>query len=127
MISLDDTLKLWRQGQFIYGQSDCLLSVGDYMAANGGLDVAGRLRGTYDDREGAEALIDAHGGMLPLVDLAGWPRVPSPGSPGAVVVVRIGRRLFGALRTEKGVAARMKHGVLELDLKLVHIEAAWHV
>lgn len=123
---LDDTLSQWRKGSHVWGQSDCLLSVGDYIAAAGHIDVASRFRGTYDSEAGAMRHVTANGGHTGLIDLTGIKRVDRP-MRGDVVVIDTGETEVGGLCTGDSVALRLERGVLELDKRFVRIVAAWRV
>jgi len=123
---IDETLRLWRSTPFVYGQSDCMLSVGDYIAAFGGRDVTARFRGTYDDEAGALAHVGVCGGISGLVDMTGLARVDRP-ARGDVVCLNTGLVEVGAICTGSGIAARLERGVIELDMRLVKITQAWKV
>jgi len=123
---VDETLHLWRSTPFVYGQSDCMLSIGDYIAACGGRDVTGRFRGTYDDEPGALAHVGGCGGVSGLVDMTGLQRVDRP-ARGDVVCLDTGQVEVGAICTGIGIAARLERGVIEIDLRFVKIAQAWKV
>lgn len=120
---IDETLSLWRRGGHVWGQSDCLLSIGDYLAACGYEDVAGRFRGTYDSEAGADAILAAHGGCVGLIDLTGVPRATGEPERGDVVLVAG----VGALCTGLGYALRLERGVIELNRRFVTVDEAWKV
>jgi hypothetical protein len=123
---VDQTLRLWRSTPFAYGDTDCMLSVGDYLASRGVLDVTGQFRGTYADEAGALAHVAARGGICGLVDMTGLPSTDRP-ARGDVVCLDTGEIEVGALCTGTGVAARLERGVIEVDLRLVKITKAWKV
>lgn len=124
-----DAIAEWRRGRFIWGYTDCLMSVGDYIAANGGQDVSGRFRGSYTDASGAQTIIDQYGDMAGLIDLTGKARLPAAvAGPGDVVLwAGLGHRQAAGLRTEKGIAARLIRGVIEIDIRCVRLTAAWKI
>lgn len=126
---IDSTLYLWRSTPFVWGEADCLLSVGDYIAARGGYDVTGLFRGTYGDEAGAMAYVGRYGGVEGLIDLAGVPRVPDDREAvrGDVVALDTGGVIVGALCTGPGIAARLERGVIEVDRRFVRIAGAWEV
>jgi hypothetical protein len=128
---VEQTLKQWRQTRFGYGTADCLLSIGDYIASRGGVDVSARFRGTYKTADQAMALVAAHGGPQGLIDITGLPRIdPTDAIRGDVVVVDTGTGddgHVGALCTGLGVAARLERGVIEVNRRLVMITHAWKV
>lgn len=121
---IDQTLRLWRSTAFQWGQRDCMLSIGDYIASRGGLDVSSRYRGTYDDEAGAMAHMSAAGGAAALVDATGWKPTNTP-CRGDVVVIDVGGDGIGTLCTGDSVAARLERGVAEINLRFVRVIGAW--
>lgn len=119
---LDRTLREWRQGAHVWGQSDCLLSVGDYMHAAGWLDIPSRFRGTYDTEQGAIDHINANGGCEGLIDLTGAPRTDDPQRGDVALVQGI-----GALCTGDAFVLRLERGTVEVLRRLVSFDAAWKV
>lgn len=136
MDHIDETLRLWRREPFTWGgciphvpgKGDCLLSVGDYIAARGGRDVTGLFRGAYRDEASALALVELYGGPQALIDLTCLPRTDDP-VRGDVVVFDAGGKGdgIGALCTGPGVAARTERGVIEVNRHLIKILHAWKV
>lgn len=120
------TAAMWRRGGHVWGQSDCLLSIGDYIAAAGGTDVTGLFRGTYDDEAGAMAHVERYGGHDALIDLTGAPRTDAPGR-GDVAVIDTGENEIGALCTGEGFILRLERGVIEINARFVTVLAAWKV
>lgn len=119
------TLALWRSTPFQWGQRDCMLSVGDYIASRGGKDVTGLFRGSYSDEAGALAHMAAYGGACGLVDLTGVRETAEP-RRGDVLVVDVGDgQGVGALCTGDGVAMRLERGVIEVTTRFIHITKAW--
>lgn len=125
MDAVDRTLKFWRTVPFEWGDQDCMLSVGDYIASRGGLDVATRFRGTYSTEEGAKAHIDAHGGASGLIDLTGIPRVEGEPERGDVLAVCLGGEEIGGICTGGMVAVRLQRGVGEALLRFVQLKGIW--
>lgn len=127
---VDDTLRHWRRSRFEYGSEDCLLSVGRYMAALGGRDVASEWFGHYHTGEKAEAIVRAYGGLQGLIDLVGFPRIdPAQAQRGDVVVVNPGKgelHLAG-ICTGPGIAVRTIRSVCELARQHVRVTHAWRV
>jgi len=120
---VDRTLAEWRRGGHVWGQSDCLLSIGDYLAAAGHVDVAARFRGTYDDEAGAQAVMDAHGGPEGLIDMTGAVRAAAAPVRGDVALVQG----IGALCTGATFALRLDRGVVEVNTRFVQPTAVWSV
>lgn len=127
---VDQTLKLWRTTAFIYGTSDCLLSIGDYLVGRGAPDAGALFRGTYNDEAGAMAHVTAYGGPHKLLDLFGLPPIdPADTMRGDVVVIDPGDggSSVGALITGDSVAARLERGVIEVRRRFVIVTHAWKV
>lgn len=123
--AVDQTLALWRRTTFEWGARDCMLSIGDYIAARGGQDVTGRYRGTYGDEAGAMAHMAAAGGATGLVDATGLRECLERPCRGDVVVIDISGDGIGALCTGDSVAVRLERGVAEISLRFVRIVKAW--
>ncbi len=126
---VDETLREWRQGRFVYGQSDCMLSIGRYLARTGHEDVTERFVGRYDTAQGAAAQMAAHGGVAGLMALAGAMAKDGPPVRGDVVEVlyqddddTVG---IGAICTGDMVALRMQRDVIELRLRFVRYRGVW--
>ncbi len=124
--AVDDTLSLWRSTPFAWGVRDCMLSIGDYIASQGGQDVTGRFRGAYDDMAGALTQMAAHGGCTGLVDMTGLRRTATP-VRGDVVAVRLDGDTIGGICTGDAVAMRTERGVIEVRSGLLDIVAAWSI
>ena len=127
--AVDQTLREWRQGRFVYGQTDCMLSIGRYLARTGHEDVTGRFVGRYDTHEGALAMRLPHGGVQGLMALAGAALRGGAPERGDVVEVlyQDERELcaIGGLCTGKGVALRLERGMVEVGLRFVRYRGAW--
>lgn len=82
----DATRRRWR-----WGETDCMLTVCDWIAVARGFDPAAPFRGRYSDEAGCRALLASAGGLLRLVretfTSAGLKVTASP-SAGDVAVVR---------------------------------------
>ena len=127
---IEQTLKLWRQSAFVYGETDCLLSVGDYIALCGGPDVPARFRGTYDDAAGAMRHVAAHGGPEAIIRLCGMVEIdPADAQRGDIVIMDPGggQMVLGGICTGPGVAARAERGVIEVDRRFVTLTHAWSI
>ena len=123
---VDDTLRHWRRSTFEWGQRDCMLSIGDYIAARTGTDISKYYRGRYDTEAGALAEVEAAGGVAGLVDLTGLRRCLNPGR-GDVLAVDTGDATVGALCTGDGAAMRLERGVIVVRLRFVRIVQAWRM
>ncbi len=119
---VEQTLHQWRQGSHVWGESDCMLSVGDYIAAAGHKDVTGVFRGTYDDEIGARDHIEANDGCEGLIDMTGIPRVEEPQRGDVTLIHGI-----GALCTGHSYVLRLERGVVEINARLYRPEMFWRV
>ena len=120
---VERTLSTWRRGGHVWGRSDCLLSIGDYLFEAGYTDVARRFWGTYDSEAGAQSILDAHGGAEGLIDMTGVPRASDAPQRGDVGLVQG----IGSLCTGDGWALRLERGVVEVQARFVTPTAVWRV
>jgi hypothetical protein len=71
--------------------NDCITFLATWVQDQTGVDVARAFRGAYNDKAGAEAIIAAHGGLVPLVERqlsevsARRVQTPAPGDIGVIV------------------------------------------
>lgn len=127
MIDLIDIKREWRSTKFVWGSSDCIISVCDYIFDQTGIDPAAPWRGTYDDEAGAEAICDQYGGALGLFQagmaLAGLnPCDRSIGRP--VIADFMGKQIAG-IDTGKRVMMRMDgRGLVEWPAEVL---GAWEI
>lgn len=121
MDHVDDTLKQWRQGSHVWGESDCLLSVGDYLHQLGYADVSSKYRGTYNTEEGANAHKKDAGGPDALIDMTGAPRSDDEPKRGDVVLIHG----VGAICTGDGYALRLDRGVVEVPRRFCSPTVVW--
>jgi len=130
MDAVDETLREWRSGQFVYGQSDCMLSIGRYLARTGHVDVTGKFVGRYDTPEGAMAQMEAHGGVAGLMALAGAELKDDIPARGDVVEVlyqdESGMCGIGGICTGDAVALRLERGMVEVSLRFIRYRGVWH-
>lgn len=87
-----DLRSLWRRERFVWGRTDCLMSVCAYVAAVTGTDPAAPWRGTYDDEAGARRILAAGGGVLAMMrgGMAAVGFQTGPRGEGRPVVCQIG-------------------------------------
>ena len=127
---VDETLREWRTGVFAYGQTDCMLSIGRYMARTGHEDVTGQFLGRYDDHDAAIALMTEHGGVPGLMTLMGAVEKDDTPERGDVVEVvyqdESGPCSIGGICTGDSVALRLERGMVEVRLRLITYRGVWH-
>lgn len=110
-----------------WGSNDCCTFAATIVEALTGIDPARRLRGTYQTREQAEALMAAAGGIEALVDrqlresgisVARW-ETPQLGQRGDPVVFNMGGgvRALGVCYTGARIAALTEHLGVFLPIK----------
>lgn len=128
---VDETLREWRSSKFAYGQSDCMLSIGRYLARTGHADVTPQFIGRYNTHEGALAMMMDHGGVPGLMALAGATRLldvaPRRGDV-LEVLYQDEEQLcgIGGICTGDAVALRLERGMVELSLRFIRYQGAWH-
>lgn len=123
---IDQTLKKWRQSQLIWGETDCLLSVNDYLVDCGYSDYGGPFRGKYKDEAGALKFITDAGGELAIMSR---PKLHVTDKPerGDIMLVEFAGRKIAALCLGNSAAMRLVRGVCEIDIRFVKIIEAWKV
>jgi hypothetical protein len=122
---VDETLREWRRTPFVYGASDCMLSVLTYLARAGAKDTTPLYAGRYSDHAGALAMMAAHGGASGLIAATG--AVPVSGDPirGDVLELPYGTEIIGGVCTGGMVAVRLDRGVKEFALRFVSWQGVW--
>lgn len=127
---IDRTLQNWRCTKFVYGQSDCMLSIGRYLASTGHKDVTPQFIGRYDTHEGAVAVMAAHGGIPGLMAMAGARQKDGRAERGDVVEVRYKtddeEGSIGGICTDNFIAIRRDGYVSEVRMSLLNIVGVWH-
>lgn len=128
---VDETLREWRRSAFVYGQTDCMLSIGRYLARTGHEDRTSLFAGRYDTHEGAVAMMAEHGGVPGLMAIAG--AVEKEGAPERGDVVEVfyrddegGPCSIGTICTGDSVALRLDRGMIEIKLRMVRTGGVWH-
>lgn len=122
---VDTTLREWRQAAFVYGQSDCMLSIGRYLALTGHKDITAQFLGRYSTAEGAEKQMEAHGGIAGLMAMMGAVEKLDAPARGDVLEVAYEGGSIGGLCTGDCAAVRLDRGVAELSLKFVRVLGVW--
>lgn len=118
----DHLRKPWQPGSV-----DCLLALADWTVACGYPDPVAHLRGAYDSEDGFQAIIAAHGGVVPLVgdccSRIGLTRADRPaiGSVGVIGSWTDIQRQFGAIFDGKGWRVRFKDAYPRLSARPLQI------
>lgn len=124
---LADTISRWRRSTFVWGQTDCVLAVCNYIATATGRDPAAQWRGTYHDDRGAQAIYEPYGGVLGLVrhGLALSGLKEAPRAYGRPVVAKLGHHEVAGIDMGQRVAFLVDgRGVIELPAEVL---AAWAI
>ncbi len=129
---VDRTLARWRREPFVYGQDDCMLSMGKYLAAAGAKDNVAIFAGRYGDQDGALAIMAEYGGAASLFDDTDGPcviavRVEGKPKRGDILAVACGDDTIGALCTGDMAALRLERGVAEVALRFIELRGVWRV
>jgi hypothetical protein len=125
---VDLTLQQWRATPFAYGQSDCMLRMGRYVAAAGAKDITARFVGRYSTQAEALAIMAENGGAGGLFAAAGLtPAEDGPRRGDALELIHGEDDTIGALCTGEGVAVSLERGVAEIDLRFVRWREVWRV
>lgn len=122
---VDETLRNWGRGSHIWGKTDCMLSVADFILEVTGIDYGVRFRGRYDDEAGARAAMAAYGGPVALLDYTGLATLAGPRRGAVCVVETNGGDRIGALCTGDAIAVRLERGVVEVSVKLINVIKYW--
>lgn len=67
MVELRDFLMSYIDKPMQWGVDDCSLLIADWWLTNHGVDPARSLRGAYSDETGKATIVEAAGGLVPLV------------------------------------------------------------
>lgn len=123
---VEQTLQEWRQGCFVYGESDCMLSIFRYVGLCGLRDVSDRFRGRYSDHESALRMMHLHGGVSGLMELTGAVEVDDEPQRGDVVELLYDEtETIGSICTGGMLAARLERGVAEVSMRFVRWRGVW--
>jgi hypothetical protein len=121
-------LRRWATTDFVWGETDCLMVLADYVLDRIGVDGAAHLRGRYHDRVSCAALTGLDKGHEPVVaaccDVAGLHRTIAP-IRGDIGVLRLRKLEFGGLCLGDRWAAKTLDGLMMFDRP--EIVAAWAV
>lgn len=108
-------LKKWMREPFVWGKSDCMLSIADYLADAVGVDCGGRFRGMYASRTGCARISGFHRDPVrPFADcVAEIPLAETSGPKrGDVGVIEMAGEVVGALCLGAMWAARADRGLV---------------
>ncbi|WP_026784204.1 DUF6950 family protein [Pleomorphomonas koreensis] len=129
-MTLEEFLAAYGAREWAPGTTDCCLMLADWALAKGLDDPAAHLRGTYDTEAGFWELIDAAGGLFPVVGdcvaVVGGRRINKP-APGVVAVIgsaAVARRQWGAIWDGTGWRVRDTSGVITVTAPVI---AMWEI
>lgn len=115
VVTLTEFLRLMAGERFVHGETDCAMTLANWVRAQTGTDPAKTLRGRYRTRLGWVRIVKRAGGLVTLVDGmavgAGMTRTdePRPGDIGVVDIPGVGQA--GAIKTQNGWAMKLDDGV----------------
>lgn len=108
-------LRLWARTPFVWGESDCMLSVSDYLVDAVGVDCGTRFRGRYSSRRGCMRASGFHRDPVrPFADCVAEIPLSDTATPeyGDVGVVDFFGTIAGAICLGGKWAARSDVGVI---------------
>lgn len=124
---MQETLAEWRKTHFVWGQSDCLLAVADYIVECGGQDGGAAYRGTYATEDQANDIVRSVGGFEALIDATGIEQTDEPKEGDVCVCILLNKPTAG-IHTSGGVAFRHKNkGVVEINERFIKIVQSWSI
>lgn len=125
MWSVDDTRAKWRRTPFVWGETDCIMSMCNHVRDMTGRDPAAPWRGTYNDEAGARAIYEPLGGPFALVrygmaNAGFWRGEPVDGAP--VVAGFQGHEIAGIMWKGRVCFMMQGRGMLETRAEIL---GAW--
>jgi len=122
--------KLAAERSFCWGHSDCGMFCADWVWFVRGVDPAAAWRGRYSTEAELSLILKGCGGIIAHFDRClggvGIERSPIP-MRGDVVIVESPQGLTGGVLTGPMVLMAGKRGIIERQIKLAAIVAAWEV
>lgn len=116
-------LSMWRRSAFVWGSSDCMMSIASYVLDITGHDVGAPWRGRYEDAAGGMKFVEAAGGGCALMDngltAIGLPRVDIA-RRGDPVCAEIHGMQIGGIYLGPMTAFRLE-GRGQIDLRVKHL------
>lgn len=126
--AVDRARSLWRSSELVWGKTDCIMSVADYVRDVTGRDIAAPWRGSYDTQEGAQEIVAQYGGVHCLFQygmaLARFAPCDAL-SVGCPVVFETGNGAIAGIWTGRRILARLERGAMELPKQIAPIKGAW--
>lgn len=123
---VDATLRKWRTTSLVWGSTDCMLSINDYLVDCGYPDYGVPFRGLYEDEEGARKYIANAGGELAIMRRPELPTTQKP-ERGDIMLIGLQHQKIGAICTGDAAAMRLHRGACEVNIKFLNIIEAWKV
>lgn len=127
-MTLETTLEQWRKARFEYGQHDCMMAIGEYIDTFTGRNSVSEFKGTYNDAEGAQRIIERHGSMIALIDYTGATPVHVDNlQQGDVVIVAFKNTEVAGLYLGDTVGFVTERGMIEINTRFMKFIAGWTV
>lgn len=127
MDRVDQTLKHWRQTEFVWGETDCVMSLFDYARPVIGRDAGEPWRGTYHSEDEANAILEQWGGHASILATSGLEETDEPGRGDIVILDSSHGDNVTGLCTGDGIVMRLPRGTIEVARKFMKISKAWKV
>ncbi|MCX5513415.1 DUF6950 family protein [Kaistia algarum] len=115
---------------WVWGEVDCCLVMADWLIENGYQDCAAHLRGTYRTEADLNTILDAAGGVLPIVKACfaliplELSSTPDAGSVGVIGDRSNIHRQWGAIFDGVRWQVRLKGGMVQFSAPLL---ACWRI
>jgi len=126
-MNLPDFFREYGDRPWVWGEVDCCLALADWLVAQGRADSAASLRGTYHSEDALRAILQAAGGVLPLVrqcaDRAGLAETDRP-AEGCVAVIgsrENGLRQWGAIFDGARWQVRLLNGFVAVTARPIQM------
>ncbi len=130
MADLFDTLNVWKAVPFVWGRSDCMMVLADWVWQVRGVDPAADVRGRYHDEASCEAVTGFISRPVEVMGhyaaRAGLEQVQQA-RPGDVAIIQIGNHQLGALWNGQAWVSKSERGVHVAHPRFATPLACWEV
>ncbi len=130
MACLFDTINRWKATPFVWGQSDCMIVLADWVMEVRGVDPAADIRGRYHDEASCEAVTGFMSRPLEVAarrfEDVGLGRVGAA-QIGDVALISIGNQVLGAIWNGAGWVSKSERGAHAAHPRFTQVLACWGV
>lgn len=127
-VQLAHFLREVSETEWVFGQSDCSMTVANWVYRATGIDPGKSVRGRYRTERGWKRIVNREGGLVRVFERLAAEAGLVPTSvprPGDIGLVRLpGHGAHGAIRTPRGWFVRIPHRVVIAPFKTI---VAWKV